>query len=312
MPRPPDQLVVVDTETTGLDPARDRVIDIGAVRLDADLQVIGSWSTLVGPGERCPCRSPRLTGITADDLADAPPFSRAYDAAARVRRRRPRRRPEHRFRPGHADAGAARCGAPSERTRAFDTLHAALLLYPDIDRHGLASMAASLDLGEPAAPSAARRPGPAALLPAPCDGRATELTGERAPPAPVGRLGAPRRAGQPWAARALPAPSVPHHLRPNRPTAGRSPRPSPPTADPAALSVRSRRLARRLRARAVPWPRATGRASPSGPARSSSPPRSPHCWPLADSACSRPAPAWARVSPICCPPPFAPPPAARG
>src|SRR5271169_667656 len=46
-------------------------------------------------------------------------------------------------------AAAARCGAPPLRARSFDTLAASLLLYPEIDRHGLASMAVALGLGEP-------------------------------------------------------------------------------------------------------------------------------------------------------------------
>ena len=149
MPRPPDQLVVVDTETTGLDPSRDRVIDIGAVRLDADLQVTGSWSTLVGPADALPLQITRLTGITADDLAGAPSFAQAYDELREFAGDALVVGQNIAFDLGMLNAGATRCGAPPWRGRAFDTLHAALLLYPDIDRHGLASMAATLDLGEP-------------------------------------------------------------------------------------------------------------------------------------------------------------------
>ena len=149
MPRPPDQLVVIDTETTGLDPARDRVIDIGAVRLDTDLQVTGSWSTLVGPADALPLQITRLTGITADDLAGAPPFAQAYDQLREFAGNALVVGQNIAFDLGMLNAGAARCGAPTWRARAFDTLHAALLLFPDIDRHGLGSMAASLDLGEP-------------------------------------------------------------------------------------------------------------------------------------------------------------------
>ena len=47
------------------------------------------------------------------------------------------------------EAAAARCGAPPPPARTFDTLEAALLLFPEIDRHGLGSMAATLGLGEP-------------------------------------------------------------------------------------------------------------------------------------------------------------------
>ncbi|MEI6725733.1 MAG: exonuclease domain-containing protein, partial [Actinomycetes bacterium] len=44
MPPAVPQLVVLDTETTGLDPERDRIVDIGAVRLDARLETVDRFA----------------------------------------------------------------------------------------------------------------------------------------------------------------------------------------------------------------------------------------------------------------------------
>jgi DNA polymerase-3 subunit epsilon/ATP-dependent DNA helicase DinG len=65
------EIVAIDLETTGLDPAHDAIIEIGAVRL-VDGQVTGEYSTLVHPGKAIPPLVTQITGITNDDLIGAP------------------------------------------------------------------------------------------------------------------------------------------------------------------------------------------------------------------------------------------------
>ena len=67
-------LAVVDIETTGSDPARDRITEIAVIEIDG-FEVSGEWSTLVNPGVRLPSPIQALTGITEDMLAAAPRFA---------------------------------------------------------------------------------------------------------------------------------------------------------------------------------------------------------------------------------------------
>jgi len=65
---------VFDVETTGLFPERhDRIIEIGIVRLDENLEELERWETLVDP-ER-DLGPTRIHGITASDVKGAPKFS---------------------------------------------------------------------------------------------------------------------------------------------------------------------------------------------------------------------------------------------
>ena len=66
-------LAIVDLETTGGSPARDRVTEIAVVEVDCG-EIASEWSTLVNPGTSVPPWIEALTGISDDMVADAPAF----------------------------------------------------------------------------------------------------------------------------------------------------------------------------------------------------------------------------------------------
>lgn len=66
-------LTIVDVETTGMTPERDRIIDIGIIRVENGV-VTKTYSTLVDPGVHIPHSITRITGISNDTVARAPSF----------------------------------------------------------------------------------------------------------------------------------------------------------------------------------------------------------------------------------------------
>lgn len=69
--------VVVDLETTGLMPDKDRVIELAAVRIqDGKLCERQSW--LINPGVPIPPATQRIHGISTDMVATAPTFPEVY------------------------------------------------------------------------------------------------------------------------------------------------------------------------------------------------------------------------------------------
>lgn len=77
-----DEAVVLDLETTGLDPQRDRVVSIAMIRSRfADLKrnpgtlEAKTMDALVHPKRRIPADASRVNGITDEDVADKPPFA---------------------------------------------------------------------------------------------------------------------------------------------------------------------------------------------------------------------------------------------
>ena len=69
--------VAFDLETTGLDPSRDRIVEIGAVKFDRT-GLIARFSTLVNPGIPMPAEAGRVNGITDNMLAGKPSLEKVF------------------------------------------------------------------------------------------------------------------------------------------------------------------------------------------------------------------------------------------
>lgn len=66
-----DSYIAVDLETTGLDPKRDKIIEIGAYRVE-DGRITADYGTFVNPYRLLEERTTQITGIIDSDIADAP------------------------------------------------------------------------------------------------------------------------------------------------------------------------------------------------------------------------------------------------
>ncbi len=94
---------VFDVETTGLSAKHGhRIIEIGIVRLDEDLDVIEKWETLINPNRDI--GKQEIHGIESRDLLNAPSFEdiaadiwHRFDGAVPVAHNHPNRRdlPSH-------------------------------------------------------------------------------------------------------------------------------------------------------------------------------------------------------------------------
>ncbi|HLC30033.1 MAG TPA: exonuclease domain-containing protein, partial [Dehalococcoidia bacterium] len=70
----PKTCVALDLETTGLDPRQDEIIEVGVTKFCGD-EVIATFQRFVKPRRLVPYSVQLLTGITNQDLQDAPPFA---------------------------------------------------------------------------------------------------------------------------------------------------------------------------------------------------------------------------------------------
>jgi DNA polymerase III subunit epsilon len=81
--------VIFDTETTGLDPERDEIVQIGAVRVVNGRIVEGErYDTLVNPGRPIPAGSTKVHGISDEMVVGAPDVAEAVGASKPSRRGR--------------------------------------------------------------------------------------------------------------------------------------------------------------------------------------------------------------------------------
>ena len=138
------EYVALDLETTGLDPERDRVIEVGAVVFTHDA-VGRTLERLTDPGRSVPEAVLRLTGITPEDLVGAPAAATVMgELAGLLQGRQP---------VGHGarldvDFLVA-AGLWPAGQEILDTLDVARILMPGAQSHSLPVLALELGLAQP-------------------------------------------------------------------------------------------------------------------------------------------------------------------
>ena len=71
MPRKKEIEIVLDTETTGLDFTRERIIEFAAVRLENG-KIVDEYQTLINPHQHIRKSSMAIHGITQEMVENAP------------------------------------------------------------------------------------------------------------------------------------------------------------------------------------------------------------------------------------------------
>jgi DNA polymerase III epsilon subunit family exonuclease len=142
--------LALDFETTGLDPRRDRVVEIGAIRFCVDERgeacVEGRLSAFVDPGMPiCPAAQ-AVNGISAEELKGAPPFSDMAEAllelgegATIVAHNAP-------FDLSFLREELSRSGLPAAANDVLDTRHLAKAAFPYRAGYRLTQLASDLRL----------------------------------------------------------------------------------------------------------------------------------------------------------------------
>jgi DNA polymerase-3 subunit epsilon/ATP-dependent DNA helicase DinG len=140
--------VALDLETTGLDSKCDAILEVGAVRFrtsfeDGAIQarVLDTWSSLVNPGRPIPIQIQELTGITHDEVVQAPRFSQIINALDRFVGQHPVIGHNVSF-----DLGFLQSHGLSLSNLAIDTFELAGILLPHAARYSLTRLGKMLGL----------------------------------------------------------------------------------------------------------------------------------------------------------------------
>jgi DNA polymerase-3 subunit epsilon/ATP-dependent DNA helicase DinG len=136
----PRTYIALDLETTGLNPARDAIIEVGAVRF-RDGQPADSFAALVNPDRPIPYEITQLTGISDRDVLGKPRFVQVAADLARFVGSAPV--------VGHNvgfDLGFVRAGRILLENEGLDTWELASILLPGLPGYSLSALATRLGI----------------------------------------------------------------------------------------------------------------------------------------------------------------------
>jgi DNA polymerase-3 subunit epsilon/ATP-dependent DNA helicase DinG len=135
--------IAIDVETTGLEPGVDEIIEVAAVKFRGG-EVLETFQQLVRPRQSLPLKITRLTGITEEELADAPRFSAIAPDLVRFVKSYPL--------VGHSigfDLSMLKAQGMTFAQPSYDTFEMATLLMPQAPIYRLSALAENLGIAHP-------------------------------------------------------------------------------------------------------------------------------------------------------------------
>ncbi|MDR1017028.1 MAG: 3'-5' exonuclease, partial [Coriobacteriales bacterium] len=144
---PDSTVIILDTETTGFDPERERVIELAAARVEQG-KVVAQLDTYLNIGMAVPAQITELTSITTSDLADAPTFVGFLPELLELIGDAPIVAHNAPFDQAFVEAECARAGQ-SEALAGhpwIDSLQYARIAFPEQASHSMASLTAALGI----------------------------------------------------------------------------------------------------------------------------------------------------------------------
>ena len=148
--RIPGHYTVVDTETTGLDPQADRLIEIAAIRVRAGKEV-ARFETLVKPGCKLSKAIVDLTGITDGELTNAPEPQNALQQFMDFLKDDIIVAHNANFDVNFLYDSMQRCGMKPLENNFVDTMRLAKCIRPDLSNYKLATLAKAYRIAQPKA-----------------------------------------------------------------------------------------------------------------------------------------------------------------
>ncbi|GHS98155.1 DNA polymerase III subunit epsilon [Planctomycetales bacterium] len=135
------EIVTLDLETTGIEMQRDEILEIGAAII-RDGKVVSTFSRLAKPTKPLSPDITRITGITNEMVADAPPLAEVLAEFLA-------------FLPAGAlcaahqaqfDRGFLKAATDRFTHRVIDTVGLARILFPELESHSLSFLCAALNI----------------------------------------------------------------------------------------------------------------------------------------------------------------------
>lgn len=133
-----ESYVVVDLETTGLNPKEDKIIEIGAIKIEGGQQA-DTFRTLVNPGRILSERVQNITHLTDKDLEEAPYIEEVIPKYLEFAGEYPLVGHRILFDFSFLKRAAVNCGFSYERD-GVDTLRIARICLPELESRSLPNL----------------------------------------------------------------------------------------------------------------------------------------------------------------------------